>query len=257
MSFSAALAKPLTILRNAVGNLRRYGWRKTILLYQTRVVEAYRDRKLGVRTRGFIDRRELGHTDESVDYDPIDYGCLDRVFTYLRPQTEDVFLDYGCGKGRVVVTAATYPFAKVLGIELSPDLSEAARENVASAGERLCCRQLHIVTADATTYDVPDDVTVVFLFNPFTGSILSAVQDNLRKSLLRCARPMQVVYVHPLTQQDTFAQIGWLKQRHEMMFPGLETVRVAIYESRAVETETTENLLEEPQKALELTEASV
>ena len=50
----------------------------------------------------------------------------------LRPRDEgDVFVDFGCGKGRVLFLAARYRFARIIGVELSERMAEQARRNLA------------------------------------------------------------------------------------------------------------------------------
>ena len=41
------------------------------------------------------------------------------------------FIDFGSGKGRVLMMAAEYPFKQVIGVELSPELNEIAKQNIA------------------------------------------------------------------------------------------------------------------------------
>ena len=47
---------------------------------------------------------------------------------------EFVFVDYGSGKGRVLMLAADYPFKRIVGVEFSPPLDRIARENIATLG---------------------------------------------------------------------------------------------------------------------------
>ncbi len=46
------------------------------------------------------------------------------------------FVDFGAGKGRVALLAAKYPFVRVIGIEHSPRLVAAAKENAARFAQR-------------------------------------------------------------------------------------------------------------------------
>src|SRR4051794_20497061 len=41
------------------------------------------------------------------------------------------FIDLGCGKGRPLMLASETPFARILGVELNPDLAAAAQRNLA------------------------------------------------------------------------------------------------------------------------------
>ncbi len=45
------------------------------------------------------------------------------------------FLDFGSGKGRMVIAAATLPFRRVLGVEISDRLLQEARRNVEAMRE--------------------------------------------------------------------------------------------------------------------------
>lgn len=90
----------------------------------------------------------------------------------LRPRNSDeVLLDYGSGLGRFVILAATMPFARIIGVELSPSLAEQARGNVLSCERSLVCKDIEIIIADATSDDVPDDVTTIYFNNPSPGRI--------------------------------------------------------------------------------------
>jgi hypothetical protein len=58
----------------------------------------------------------------------------------LQPRNADeVLLDYGSGLGRLVILAAAMPFARIIGIELSPLLAERARRNLSICERSLVC----------------------------------------------------------------------------------------------------------------------
>lgn len=103
-----------------------------------------------------------------------------------------VFLDYGAGKGRALVLAARHGFAKGVGVELSPELCAVARTNIARYPGAL-----EVTCADAAAFEVPTDVTVAFLFNPFGAATMTAVVDRIDESLLRKPRDFHVVYLYP------------------------------------------------------------
>jgi len=105
---------------------------------------------------------------------------------------KDIFLDYGSGMGRVLIMAAAYPFRKVIGVELSGKLNKVAFENIKRVKKKLKCKDIEIVEADATTYRVPTEVTVIYFYNPFTGAILQQVVDNIHKSLVEAPRKLTI-----------------------------------------------------------------
>jgi SAM-dependent methyltransferase len=112
--------------------------------------------------------------------------------------TEDVFVDFGCGKGRIVLDAARrYRFAEVIGVELSPDLSAVARDLLAQDRSRFRARSVRIETVDATRFAIPDTMTHVFMFNPFRGDTFATVVANIIASVDRTPRPVKLIYVNP------------------------------------------------------------
>ncbi len=113
---------------------------------------------------------------------------LFRGLSGCRIGRNDVFLDYGSGKGRVLLHAARRPFARVIGLELHESECEIARSNLEIAANRLRCREVDVICGDATVWRVPDDVTYIYMFNPFKGEIFKAVLDRVCESLDRRPR---------------------------------------------------------------------
>jgi SAM-dependent methyltransferase len=117
------------------------------------------------------------------------------------PQNEvtrdDVFIDFGCGMGRVLLEAARYPFRRVVGVDIAPAFIEVARAVVARNRERLACSDVELVAADVLDYEVPDDVTVAYFADPFEQQILDTVAHKLLASLQRRPRRLRVIYFDP------------------------------------------------------------
>lgn len=156
------------------------------------------DRPAGIETTEPVELDALGLAgDDRIGYDPSPWRALRRI---LRPDevgAQDCFIDFGCGKGRILLQAAAYPFRRVIGVELSPDLAETARRNVLTSLPSLQCRQVEVVSADALGYEVPDDVTIAYFNNPFHGHIFAAVVDKLLASLRRRPRELRIIYMYP------------------------------------------------------------
>ena len=107
------------------------------------------------------------------------------------------FLDLGAGKGRALILAARHGFARVLGVERSARLcaiaaANAERWNAAHPGAAIELR-----CADVREAEVPADVDVVFLFDPFPRRLTAAVAAALGESLRRAPRDLHVVYMNP------------------------------------------------------------
>jgi 16S rRNA G966 N2-methylase RsmD len=185
------------------------------------VLEGYFEWRLGIATRGTVSREALGYGQaDCSDYAPSAYGNIRRILQALDIHAgDDVFIDFGSGKGRVVIMAALHPFARVVGVERSPALNDVARRNLERARKRMQCHSVEVVTADAAVYDVPDDATIVYFASPFSGEILDAVLDNVKASLMRAPRELLVIS-HGYDAANPFErriqQCDWLRVRCEV-----------------------------------------
>jgi len=122
-----------------------------------------------------------------------------------------VFVDIGCGKGRVVCCVCRFPIKKVVALELNHDLLDQALSNV----ERMRGRKALIepVQKTAEDYEYPD-ATVVYLYNPFNARITDLVMDRLFRSYSQSPRLVRVVYANPV-HETAFERHGWLKKYDE------------------------------------------
>jgi SAM-dependent methyltransferase len=153
------------------------------------------DRRFGIDTADEVRLEGLGlGAPERVGYQPSGWLTLWRILRPAEVSPADVFLDLGSGKGRVVLLAARYPFGRVIGVELSDRLTSIARSNVEACRARLRCVRIELVTADVTTYPIPDDVSVVYMNNAFRGSIFDAAIRNLIASVDRQPRTVRLIY---------------------------------------------------------------
>ena len=125
--------------------------------------------------------------------------------------SDDVFIDFGCGTGRVLLEAADrYPFKRVIGIDFVPKLVEIARDLIARNRDRFGPTEVEIIEADALEYDVPDDVTVVYMYDPFRGQIFEAVAEKLIASVDRNPRRLRLIYFFR-SQAEALKQSGRIR----------------------------------------------
>jgi SAM-dependent methyltransferase len=155
-----------------------------------------RVRDRGINTAGPLLLPEHSKGDRQC-YVPSAWHVLPRALRYVGVSDRDTFVDFGCGKGRVVHQAARRRFRRVIGVELSPRLADMAREAVAAQSHRHRCRDVEIVVGNAAEFTVPDDMTIAYLFDPFGGEELDAVLTNIIASIDRHPRPVTLIYVRP------------------------------------------------------------
>ena len=133
----------------------------------------------------------------------VDYVGIDPDYFHTLMQASDanggrVFVDFGCGKGRAILLAATYPFKRIVGVEFSPQLAETARRNLLTyRNPGQVCRDIEMVLCDAVDFPIPDDPLVLFFYNPFGAEVMERVVGNVRRSLEGHPRPLTVIYYNP------------------------------------------------------------
>jgi SAM-dependent methyltransferase len=135
---------------------------------------------------------------DRVWYVPSSWSFLEKGLRGREITPRDVFVDYGCGKGRVLFQAAQHPFGRVVGVEISPALSEVARANLELNRTTFRCPDVDLVTGDATEFEVPDEMTVAYMWHPFVGDTFRRVIDNIVASLEQHPRRLRLIYVTPV-----------------------------------------------------------
>jgi precorrin-6B methylase 2 len=181
------------------------------------------DKPLGILTEGNILSDELGHTSHLFhEYCPTDYHSIRHVLGSLKIKSgEGAFLDFGSGLGRVVIQAALHPFRRVIGIDISPKLNIIAQENIEKSMKRFRCKNVQIITSDAAEFDIPNDVTVIYFYNPFRGEVLHRVMANIHQSLNRHPRLLRVVCNVPPSQsefEEEIQEASWLKLKKSISY---------------------------------------
>jgi hypothetical protein len=159
--------------------------------------------------RGLIDTgegvrlEEFGLDDpERVHYEASAWSFLRRALRHCKVGPTDVFVDFGSGKGRVVWQAAQFPFARVVGVEISPQLNAVARRNIEKNLDRLICRNVELITADATEFEIPDDMTFAYFYFPFKGEIFGRVIRRVIESIDRNPRRLTLIYANPVMDEE-------------------------------------------------------
>lgn len=109
-----------------------------------------------------------------------------------------VFIDFGSGKGRVILLASEFPFKRVVGVESSEELHRIAAKNIKcyrAANQR--CFDIESVNDDARFYKIPSEPAVLYFFNPFGQEVMSQVLQNIRESLDTHPRDIIIIYLSP------------------------------------------------------------
>jgi SAM-dependent methyltransferase len=164
------------------------------------------ERQLNIQTTG---RADVDVAD-AVPYSTFAYWAIERVLDGLALSSGDVFVDLGCGKGRVVCAAARRSLRKCVGVDVDAALCNAARGNAARmrGGSRIA--PIEIINLPAQEFDY-SECTALFLFNPFGPGTLTAVMQSLIDSMRAAPRQVRIAYVNP-RHDRCIAETGAFKQ---------------------------------------------
>jgi len=225
---SETVARPTGWTRTALPSTGRRAVACFVRKARHRLYTWYCERKFGVSTGGLIQPAELGvENADAVGYKALEYEYLLWALPAIPFPAEDVvFVDYGAGKGRALAAAAAHPFRRVIGVEISGELVEIGRRNLARKRRR--ARHVEIHHADAAAFAVPDDANVFFFFNPFGGATLAGVVEQIRQSWIAHPRDLFVIYFNHGRFDECIEGQTWLRKVHETSFCGFYRLASAL-----------------------------
>jgi SAM-dependent methyltransferase len=165
--------------------------------------ERFFDFRYGTDTVAFVELKSLTiageHLADGVAYEPTRMRLVRRAISALNLAPGGAFVDFGCGKGRVLLLAADYGFRRVTGVEFAKELCDTARTNLARYRTKTGIdTDIRIVEGDAVEYEVKDDESVFFLANPFSAALVEMVVKNIMHSLTAGKRRGFIIYNNPL-----------------------------------------------------------
>jgi len=153
--------------------------------------------KKRVRLAGLTIRspnREHGH-----DYRPTPCKLFEWVLGAIEYDLSRLtFIDYGAGKGRVLLLASEHPFQAVGGIEFAEELHDDAIMNIQQyPRSRMKCRNVECVLGDASQVGPPEGEAVHYFFSPFSREVFAEVLHNIVVSYRQKPRRLYVVLIDP------------------------------------------------------------
>jgi 16S rRNA G966 N2-methylase RsmD len=183
-------------------------------LYQ--VFDNYQEKRLGVETAEIARLKNLGiNRMDSHDYLPIAYYAIYSILRKIPlPKWKGVFLDYGAGKGRAVVAAAQFPFKKVIGVEISKELTNMAKLNIAKLKHKKTkCIEVHSI--NAADFVVPEEVNIIYFYNPFKDKVLQKTVNNIHFSFNRYPRKIFIVFFKDALFEKIVENEDWIEKKYQ------------------------------------------
>lgn len=155
------------------------------------------DRQYGTDTSGIL---QIDH-DPAGDHMPVYGGSqpspLRAALSTLPDLDRCTFVDLGCGKGRPLLVATEFPFRDIVGVEVSAELAEVARQNAEIMTARHPERtRLRVVVGDVTDFEFPTGDLVLFTYHSFGMELSRRVLRRIEAALSRepTARLFFVLY---------------------------------------------------------------
>jgi len=171
--------------------------------WECRVDTTWANPPLGTRLREIFSGRQYMPTEPELFRAVI--GELDV------PYDQFTFIDLGSGKGRALLLASEFPFRRILGVELLPELHAIAQENVRTYQKGAQQARIELWCGDARQFRFPPEPLVVFLFDPFPEHVLEQVLAALEQSVREISRPVWVVYQNPISEH-VLSNSRWLRR---------------------------------------------
>ena len=199
----------------------------------------------GTDTAGVLVGRELGPHVTRAGHLVMPYETTSEAAVRLALDSlsmdlaRSVFVDLGCGKGKPLMIASTYPFRRLIGVDISPACVAVARRNVVRyRPAKIDPSRVEFRVQDAADFVFPLDPLVVYLYNPFPGAVLERVVANLEASLGERPRQAAVIYVNPhalsaLRQSQLFERVPTIADRMPLVALGARDYeRAAVFVTR-------------------------
>lgn len=157
----------------------------------------------GVDTSGFVSAGDCS-ADQALAANISPYvgsqPSIIRAVLATLPEPESyAFVDIGCGKGRPLIVASEFPYRRVLGVDLSPELAVVARANAAAISARYPDRSaIDIQVGDACAVRAPADRVVYYMYHAFNRSLVDALIANVERQIVDGLDHVFFVYYDPV-----------------------------------------------------------
>ena len=144
------------------------------------------------------------------------------------------FIDYGVGRGRVLLMASHYPFEKITGAEIAEELHNDCLLNIAQYPRSLMkCRDVDCVHVSAMRLPVPEQEAVFYFNNPFNLTMLERVIGQIVRSYKQSPLRFYVVCVD-MDEREVLEDTGIFQDvpmpwRLRLKIAALSPYSIAVY----------------------------
>jgi len=188
-------------------------WLKRFTLaFWVRKYEFWREKMTGLDFLAVVEAEDLGlDPNQAVESAPSGNKYLRNVFKNLPISPMDSILDVGSGKGSAMRVMLEFPFLRVDGVEIAPQIVKIARSNFEKL--KVPPERFKIIQMDAVQFKDLDRYNHFYFYNPFSSEIMESVMQNIAASIKQTPRKVLIIYNNPkyeytILSKDIFARIG-------------------------------------------------
>lgn len=159
-----------------------------------------------------LDKLEISSSnrDFGVTYQRSSYYYVKLAFKNLPINfKESSLIDFGSGKGDIIIMTHRLGFKNILGIEFARELVNASENYIRHRIEKNTKTELKVLYCDAATYEIPGNYNVFFFYNPFNRFIFEKVLENIDLSLKKNNRKIYIIYINAVISEELFYQFNY------------------------------------------------
>jgi len=156
-------------------------------------------REFIIRLRISLGHVDLKHDPTETDTDRTHYYAdsgglaFDKILSGFNITQDDAIVDFGCGKGGILISLSKYKFSKITGVEIDPELVQIAEKNI----RKLKINNVDIVCSDAAEFKDLAGYNYFYFFDPFPCHVMQDVITNIEQSIDRYPRKTTIIYLNP------------------------------------------------------------
>lgn len=158
-------------------------------------------RKMGIEFPDLSDNLELtkaiSQFKDSAAGQCSSFYLLKKAFRHIPMLYSDIsLLDYGCGCGKTLVMGMKLGFRNVYGVDLDKNAVILSGKNCSIMKAAGSQSDFSVIAQDATQFQVPQGVNLIYMFNPFGFRTMEKVIDNVEAYAKNCRGPLYIIYMN-------------------------------------------------------------
>jgi len=161
--------------------------------------------KYGTNTFIPVELRELtitnGDRKKASRYEAVSFYMLEKLLgAFQKFSGLKSIIDLGSGKGRVLMVAPHFGFTNITGIDFAKELCVQAISNMNEKQKQFPHIRWKVINTNVEDYDIGNQDSVFFMFNPFTEAVLKRFLEKLDNSCHEFPRSIYFLYASPQHQ---------------------------------------------------------